>query len=76
MFHDARRRFSSAAMIMLRRTLLARLLLPGLRLFHIRFGKCGRRGLEFFQFLDALVCCRQLLFQDTHSLQGLLELLF
>ena len=63
-------------MIILRRALLARLLLTGFRLFHIRFGKRGGRRLLFFQILDALVGRCQLLLKQTHLLQGLLECLF
>jgi hypothetical protein len=75
-FDDARRRFPTPPMIVLRCAFLARLLLIGWGLFHIRFGKGWRRRLLLLQFLDALVCCGQLLFEDTHSLQGLPQLVF
>jgi len=63
-------------MIMLRCAFLARLLLVGWGLFHMRFGERWRRRLLLLQLLDALVSGAQLLFEDVYSLQGLLQFIF
>ncbi|HKV59656.1 MAG TPA: hypothetical protein VJO32_15285 [Ktedonobacteraceae bacterium] len=76
MFHDARRRFPSAPMIVLCCPLLAWLLLTGFGLFDIRFRKRRRRRFQFFQFLNALLGGCQLLLEPSYLLQGLLEALF
>jgi hypothetical protein len=68
--------FPTPSMIILCLPLLARLLLPGFWLFHMRFGKCRWRRLLLFQLLNALLGRCQLLLKQAYSLPGLLELLF